>query len=250
MTNFQRGRGRAHLGGNPLPSREMYGRVDMWCYGLRRPDTKQLLKKPTQLAGTPEIVSACAVQSSGNHDHAQTLGSFKINGKMGSVAEFASGCAKAFATKAVVGAEQVWIFGLPIAAPSMPRLLKIFKKRPSWMLRMKFPMMLCMKVLQRIVSSITARRSQGRCGQDGGQARDALVRMLKISGARRRWLTVPRNISVLFAPVRHHRTSHIKLRCTIRVCYSNLLGTYKLLHCSHHNSAVMREDGYAPISPV
>ena len=119
MTNFQRSRGRAHLGENPLPSRawqepliqasyegEMYGRVDMWCYGLRRPDTKQLLKKPTRLAGTPEIFSACAVRCSGNHDHAQTLGSFKINGKMGSVAEFAGGCTKAFATKVVVGAEQ------------------------------------------------------------------------------------------------------------------------------------------------
>ena len=67
------------------------------------------------------------------------------------------------------------------------------------MLRMKFPMMLRMKVLQRIMSSITARTQslRGEVKDDvvktvakihqrlGHPTRDALVRMLKISGARR-----------------------------------------------------------------
>ena len=119
MTQFQRSRGRAHLGENPVPSRawkepliqaaydgEAYGRADMCCYGLRRPDTKQLLKKPTQLAGTPEIVGFCAKRCPGNHDHAHTLGSYKQNGKTHSIAEFAGGYTKSFATQVVIGAER------------------------------------------------------------------------------------------------------------------------------------------------
>lgn len=117
-TKFQRLQGRAHLGENPFSSRawkepliqatyegEPYGRVDMCRYGLRRPDTKELLKKPTKIAGTKEIVRRCEARCTCKETHAHTLGSFRWKGKTRSVAEFAGGYTRAFALKVVRGAE-------------------------------------------------------------------------------------------------------------------------------------------------
>ena len=75
MVKYQRSSGRAHLGENPWTSRawkevpiqaayegEAYGRCDMCRYGLKHPGTGRKLKKPTCIAGTPEIVEACAAR--------------------------------------------------------------------------------------------------------------------------------------------------------------------------------------------
>ncbi len=118
MTKFQRSCGRAHIGENPFQSRawreplisaaydgEGYGRVDMCRYGLRRPDTKELLKKPTQLAGTRAIVEHCEATCNCKTPHAHTVGSYKLNGKSFPLAEFAGGYTKLFAKKIVEGAE-------------------------------------------------------------------------------------------------------------------------------------------------
>ena len=119
MVQFQRSRGRAHLGENPLTSRawkepliqaaydgEVAARCDMCCYGLRRPDTKQKLMKPTKLAGTPEIVLGCARRCARQEPHAHTLGTFKFRGKTQSVASFAGGYTKSFAKEVVCHAER------------------------------------------------------------------------------------------------------------------------------------------------
>lgn len=119
MVQFQRSRGRAHLGENPLTSRawkepliqaaydgEGMARCDMCRYGLRRPDTKQRLMKPTRLAGTPEIVYGCARRCDCQGPHAHTLGTFKFQGKTQSVASFAGGYTKSFAKEVVCSAER------------------------------------------------------------------------------------------------------------------------------------------------
>ena len=120
LVQYQRSVGRAHLGENPWPSRawkepfitaayegESYGRVDMCRYGLRKPDTKKLLMKPTGVAGTPEIVASCAARCQCTEPHDHTLGSFiDATGRRKPVAEFAGGYTKAFAKKIVLGAEQ------------------------------------------------------------------------------------------------------------------------------------------------
>ena len=117
---FQRRRGRAHLGENPLRSRaweepfvsaayegECHGRTDMCAYGLRRPDTMLPLLKPTRLAGTREIVEMCDRRCSGCPAHAPTLGQFwfRSERRYRPVAEFAGGYTKAFARCVVQGAE-------------------------------------------------------------------------------------------------------------------------------------------------
>ena len=119
MTKFQRSRGRAHLGENPFSSRawkepliqatydgEHYGKVDMCRYGLRRPDTKELLKKPTKIAGTKEVIERCQAKCKCQKNHAHTLGTFRWKGRTRSVAEFAGGYTKSFATEVVRGAEE------------------------------------------------------------------------------------------------------------------------------------------------
>ena len=117
---FQRRRGRAHLGENPWRSKawlepqvlsayegEAYARVDMCCYGLRRPDTHENLMKPTCLAGTRMVVGSCAARCKCHRPHAHTLGTFKDKkGKHHSVAEFAGGYTKSFAKKVVAAAEK------------------------------------------------------------------------------------------------------------------------------------------------
>ena len=116
---FQRDRGRAHLGENPWRSGawkepwiqsaydgESYARTDMCQFGLRKPDTKELLMKPTCLAGTRDLVEACAKQCSCERPHAHTLGTYRDReGKHRSVAEFAGGYTLSFARTVVKAAE-------------------------------------------------------------------------------------------------------------------------------------------------
>ena len=119
MVKYQRSRGKAHLGENPWTSRawkevpiqaayegEAYGRCDMCCYGLKHPGTGRKLKKPTCLAGTPEIVEACAARCKCVERHDYTLGTYKDKTGTHSVAEFAGGYTKAFARKVVSAAEK------------------------------------------------------------------------------------------------------------------------------------------------
>lgn len=114
----QRRWGRAHLGENPLRSAawkepyiqsayedEYYGKTGMCSYGWRRPDTKELLKKPTALAGTREIVEACCRPCNWTSPHGQTLGTFLFQGQRRSIAEFAGGYTKGFARQVIKGAE-------------------------------------------------------------------------------------------------------------------------------------------------
>lgn len=116
---FQRDRGRAHLGENPWRSAawkepwiqsaydgESYARTDMCQFGLKRPDTKEKLMKPTCLAGTKEVVEMCAKRCSCKVPHAHTLGTYRDkDGKHHSVAEFAGGYTSSFARSVVKGAE-------------------------------------------------------------------------------------------------------------------------------------------------
>ena len=117
---FQRRRGRAHLGENPWRSKawtepqiqlayegEAFARVDMCRYGLKRPDTKEKLMKPTCVAGTRAVVESCAARCVCSHPHAHTLGSYKDKkGKHHSVAEFAGGYTRSFAKEVVLSAEK------------------------------------------------------------------------------------------------------------------------------------------------
>lgn len=117
----QRRRGGAVLGENPWLSRAWkeeaiqvafrgegmaYGRVDMCMYGLKRPDTKQCLKKPTGLAGTREIVEECQKLCSGKHKHAPVMGAMKINGRWESVSDFAGGYTRKVSEAVIRGAER------------------------------------------------------------------------------------------------------------------------------------------------
>ena len=54
--------------------------VDMCAYGKRRPDTNQLVKKPTMFKGTATVCEMIAVTCNGNHEHGQVMGAWKGKG--------------------------------------------------------------------------------------------------------------------------------------------------------------------------
>ena len=78
----------------------------MCAHQLKRPDDDRFLKKPTRLAGTPEIIQAACKTCSGNHTHAPVMGAMKVKGKWMKVSEFAGGYTRSFSTKVLEGAEK------------------------------------------------------------------------------------------------------------------------------------------------
>lgn len=118
VVKVQRRRGRAHLGENPLGSAawkepmiqaayedEYHGKAHMCSFGLKRPDTREPLKKPTGLAGAKQITEACSRTCSCTVPHGETLGACVTGNHRYSVAEFA-GYTKSFARQVVLGAER------------------------------------------------------------------------------------------------------------------------------------------------
>ena len=118
---LQRLQGRACLGENRSRSHawhepyiqtafdgEAYGITHMCAFGLKHPQSHLPLKKPTRLAGTPEVVECCSRRCPGCPQHALTLGSYWSHraGKTMSVAEFAGGYTRSFAKAVIKGAEQ------------------------------------------------------------------------------------------------------------------------------------------------
>ena len=201
MTKFQRSRGRAHLGENPFRSRawkepwivsayegEGCGRVDMCRYGLRRPDTKQLLQKPTRLMGTPEIVKKCVASCRCTQTHAHTLGSFKWKGRSRSVAEFAGGYTRSFARQVVVGAEEFldhWkpdrmtVFTVYDEGVAEESMMGCEEEAPGMQDEEEVPEETAEEDIDQAVYDTVARVHQ----RLGHPSKDALLRMLKLSGA-------------------------------------------------------------------
>lgn len=210
MTKFQRSRGRAHLGENPFQSRawkepliqaayegEGYGRVDMCRYGLRRPDTKELLKKPTRLAGTRTIVQYCEKACNCKSPHAHTVGSYKLNGKSFSLAEFAGGYTKSFAKKVVEGAELYLRNWTPDACTVYAVEEKGFPEEGLMDVDEEVPLQeppdqeFHESGFDKSIWETVARVHQ----RLGHPTRDALVRMLKIAGAPKETLDCAKQFS-------------------------------------------------------
>ena len=91
VKKHQRSRGKAHLVENPWTSRawkevpiqaayegEAFARCDMCRYGLKHPGTGKRLKKPTCIAGTPEIAEACAARCKCVEKHDYTLDTLRM----------------------------------------------------------------------------------------------------------------------------------------------------------------------------
>ena len=192
--------GKAVVGENPLTSRAWKEplireaflgpdcdevRVDMCAYGLRRPDTKESLMKPTKLVGTKEIVRACEKRCSCERLHALTMGGMKHEGKSWSVAEFAGGYTKAFARRLLRAAEK-WLdegrsSNLVYATDTLPeeiltapdeevQLEKPADETPEEEPEEKYP--------KAVVEAV--QKAHRRLGHP---SKDAMVRMLKLGGA-------------------------------------------------------------------
>ena len=52
--------------------------ADMCCYNKRKPDTGNLVRKPTKLCGTKEILHNLNRRCDGTHEHDQIEGDMKV----------------------------------------------------------------------------------------------------------------------------------------------------------------------------
>ncbi|CAL1135188.1 unnamed protein product [Cladocopium goreaui] len=115
----QRARGGAVMGENPKRSKAWkeppiqdafeglpHVDTDMCAHGLQRPDNGCPVRKPTRLAGTPEIMRRCAKTCNCKQQHAPCMGAVKIDGRWQSIAAYAGGYTRQFATRVVEGAEE------------------------------------------------------------------------------------------------------------------------------------------------
>ena len=86
--------------------------VDMCAYEKRRPDTQELVKKPTVFKGTKEVCEAVAVACTGGHVHGSVMGSWNGPPCLGptgvklTVSEWAGGYTEQLAEKILDGAEK------------------------------------------------------------------------------------------------------------------------------------------------
>ena len=124
----QRARAGLVLGENPWSSKAWkeevivtafeglgYVRADMCQYGLRRPASefshemdRMMIKKPTCLAGDPELISGLERHCQGHHHHAPCLGGVRDRaGRWIKISDFAGGYTKVFAKAVVDQAEKV-----------------------------------------------------------------------------------------------------------------------------------------------
>ena len=116
LAAFQTKRGRIFMGENPKTSRAWHEpsvqyilslpRMETsefhWCaYQKERPDTGQLIKKPTWLVGPEPIPTKLVRTCSGTHAHSKVEGSMRDGRRWTSVSEWAGGYTPAFARAAV-----------------------------------------------------------------------------------------------------------------------------------------------------
>ena len=55
--------------------------TDMCCYDKERPDNKMLVRKPTMIKGTKEVVEAVTKRCDGTHEHSPIEGSIRCYDK-------------------------------------------------------------------------------------------------------------------------------------------------------------------------
>ena len=142
LAQWQASRGRAVVVENPkrslawetIPMKNLRSHplivetiTDMCCYNKRRPDNGMLVRKPTKLVGTKQVLEKLSWICNGTHDHDPIEGSMKIpqaNGTTKSmhVNAWAGGYTKDFASQMLQGAEEFLIekFGNQSAHSNFP----------------------------------------------------------------------------------------------------------------------------------
>ena len=216
VVHFQHCRGRAVAVENPktsllwqqAPMRSVVdlpgmsaAEVDMCAYEKRRPDTQELIKKPTLFGGTKQVCETVGVQCAGGHEHGSAMGSWVGPPGLGptgaklTLSEWAGGYTEQLANKILDGAEK-YLGGRRCATVNFPVLDPAEEphlaeensmdaddtvQQDDWSSN-ELPEMLREELYQKTPKETRRAIRKAHCGL-GHPSRSTFVRMLRLGGA-------------------------------------------------------------------